>query len=163
KAAIAAAQRRASSADAQMREAQIAFGDTELRAPFDGILLERRVEIGSLAAPGAPAFILADLRNVKARFNVPDFALAEFRQDHVLTHSVASFPGETFGGRIIALNPAADLKARSFEIEVAIANRNLKLRSGMIASVNARRPDTSEPRLLVPLSALVHDPVGNQY
>jgi hypothetical protein len=33
----------------------------------------------------------------------------------------------------------------------------------MIASVSARRAETAEPRVLVPLSALVHDPVGNQY
>src|SRR5262249_24803296 len=124
KAAIAAAQRRASSAQAQMREAQIAFGDTELRAPFDSILLERRVEIGSLAAAGTPAFVLADLRSVKARFNVPDFALADFRQGQLLTLSIVAFPGETFSGRIISLNPAADPKARSFEIEVALPNRN---------------------------------------
>jgi RND family efflux transporter MFP subunit len=163
KAAIAAAQQRASSADAQMREAQIAFGDTELRAPFDGILVERRVEIGSLAAPGAPAFVLADLRSIKARFNVPDFALAEFRPGQLLSLSIAAFPDDAFNGRIIALHPAADPKARSFEIQVAIPNRNLRLRSGMIASVSARRAETTELRVLVPLSALVHDPVGNQY
>ena len=163
KAGIAAAQRRATSADAQMREAQIALEDTELRAPFDGVLLERKVEIGSLASPGIPAFVVADLRNVKARFNVPDLALIEFRLGQLVTLSVAAYPEETYSGRIISLHPAADSKARSFEIEITIPNPSLKLRSGMIASVNGRRAAEAERKVLVPLSALVHDPVANQY
>src|SRR4029453_8340256 len=47
---ITGAKQRASAAAAQAHEAEIALSDTELRAPFDGILLERRVEIGTLVS-----------------------------------------------------------------------------------------------------------------
>src|SRR5262245_49667289 len=60
-AAIAAAKQRATATAAQAQEAEIALGDTELRAPFDGILLQRYVDVGTLAAPGMPAFTVADL------------------------------------------------------------------------------------------------------
>jgi len=67
KAASAGARERMDSASAQVREAEIALGDTVLRAPFGGVLLERRIELGALVAVGTPAFTLADLRLVKGR------------------------------------------------------------------------------------------------
>ena len=64
-AAIAAAKQRATATAAQLQEADIALGDTQLRAPFDGVLLERRIDVGTLVAPGMPAFTVADLVLVK--------------------------------------------------------------------------------------------------
>jgi multidrug resistance efflux pump len=71
KASITATRDRSVSAAGQLREAQLAVGDTDLRAPLNGVLLERRVEVGTFATAGAPAFVVADLQLVKARFNVP--------------------------------------------------------------------------------------------
>jgi RND family efflux transporter MFP subunit len=163
RAGIVSANKRRETAEAQVREAQIPLGDTELRAPFDAVVLERRVELGTLAASGSPAFTLADLATLKARFNVPDFALPAFREGQSLDLSTEASSGATVHGRILSLAAAADPKARSFEIVVAVPNPGLKLRSGMIATVHA--PDTApEPaRLQVPASALVHDPAGQRY
>jgi RND family efflux transporter MFP subunit len=163
KAGIIAATKRRETAEAQMREAQIALGDTELRAPFDAVVLERRAELGTLATTGSPAFILADLATLKARFNVPDFALAEFRPGQSLDLSIDAVSGASVHGRVLSLAPAADPKARSFEIEVAIPNPGLKLRSGMIATVHAPVGAPGPVNLQVPASALVHDPTGQRY
>jgi RND family efflux transporter MFP subunit len=163
KSGIVAAAKRRETAEAQMREAQIALGDTELRAPFDAVLLERRAEIGTLATAGSPAFTLADLATLKARFNVPDFALAGFRPGQSLDLSIDAVPGASIHGRVLSLAPAADPKARSFEIEVIIPNPGLKLRSGMIATVHAPGGAPGPARLQMPASALVHDPTGQRY
>ena len=163
KAGIVAANKRRETAEAQMREAQIPLGDTELRAPFDAVLLERRAEIGTLAAAGSPAFTLADLATLKARFNVPDFGLAGFHLGQSLDVSIDAFSGASVHGRVLSLAPAADPKARSFEIEVAVPNSGLKLRSGMIATVHAPGSAPRQAMLEVPASALVHDPAGQRY
>jgi RND family efflux transporter MFP subunit len=163
RAGIAAAQKRRDSAQAQTREAEIALGDTELRAPFDAIVLERRIELGALAAAGTPAFTLADLSTLKARFSVPDFALAGFRPGQLLALSIEAFPGQDVRGRILSLAAAADPRARSFEIEVAIPNSALRLRSGMIATVRAESADSARLSVRVPVTALVHDPASNRY
>jgi RND family efflux transporter MFP subunit len=163
KAGVLAANKRRETAQAQMREAQIALGDTELRAPFDAVLLERRVELGALAATGSPAFTLADLATMKARFNVPDFALAGFRPGQSLDLAIDASPGASVRGRVLSLAAAADPKARSFEIEVTVPNPGLKLRSGMIATVHAPGSTPGPARLQVPASALVHDPTGQRY
>jgi RND family efflux transporter MFP subunit len=163
KAASVGAQQRRDSASAQVREAEIALGDTVLRAPFGGVLLERRVELGALVAAGTPAFTLADLRLVKGRFNVPDSALHSFRKGQSLDLTVDAFPGETFHGRVLSLAAAADPRVRSFEIEVSIANPGLKLRSGMIAAVQAAEAEGGPLPLQIPVDALVHDPTGDRY
>ena len=162
KAGIVTADKRRETAEAQVREAQIPLGDTELRAPFDAVMLERRVEIGTLAAAGSPAFTLADLTTLKARFNVPDFELAGFREGQSLDLSLDPFnAAANLRGRILSLAAAADPKARSFEIVVAVPNSGLKMRSGMIATVHAPGVATGHARLQVPVSALVH--VGGRY
>jgi RND family efflux transporter MFP subunit len=163
KAGIVAAQRRRETAEAQLREAEIALGDTELHAPFDAIILERRAELGALAAAGSVAFTLADLQTLKARFNVPDFALAGFRPGQSLDLEIDAFPGVVVRGRVLSLAAAADPKARSFEIEVAVPNAGLTVRSGMIATVRAAGGLRTPVRLQVPASALVHDPTGQRY
>src|SRR5262245_34461248 len=161
-AAIAAAKRRAASAAAQAHEAEIALRDTELRAPFDGILVERHVDVGTLVSPAMPAFTMADLRLVKARFSVPDTALRLFRAGQLLPVAVDAFVDEGFQGQVLSVAPAADPKSRSFEIAVAIDNPDLKLRSGMIASIRVGG-GAARQQLRIPLDALVHDPVGDQY
>ena len=159
----AAARQRAVSAAAQLREAEIALGDTELRTPFDGILLERHVDLGALVAPGTPAFTVADLRLVKALFNVPDTDLNNFRQSQSLDMTVDAFPGKIFHGRIVSIAAAADPRVRSFQIEVSIANPGLKLRSGMIATVQAGEVVLASQLVQIPIDALVYDPISGHY
>jgi multidrug efflux pump subunit AcrA (membrane-fusion protein) len=162
-ASITAAKQRATAAAAQAHEAEIALSDTELRAPFDGILLERRVDVGTLVSPATPAFTMADLRLVRAHFSVPDTALQQFRTGQLLPLTVDAFVDERFQGEVLSVAPAADPKSRSFEITVAIDNPTYKLRSGMIASIRVAGETADPHRLLIPIDALVHDPVRDRY
>jgi RND family efflux transporter MFP subunit len=162
-AGVAAASQRAAAAAAQLREARITLGDTELRAPFDAIVLERRVDVGSLVAPGAAAFTIADLHLVKARFSVPDTALHLFRTGKLLPLSVDAFANDRFEGQVLSVAPAADPKSRSFEITVTIDNPSLKLRSGMIASIRVADDAADHHQVRIPIDALVHDPTSGQY
>jgi membrane fusion protein, multidrug efflux system len=162
-AGVSAAKQRAGAAGAQAREAEIALGDTELRAPFDGVLLERRVDMGTLVSPALPAFTIADLREIKARFSAPDTALRLFHVGQVLPLTVDAFPSEGFNGQVLSVAPAADPKSRSFEITVTIGNPTLKLRSGMIASIQVGDGRSARRQLRIPIDALVHDPEREQY
>ena len=59
-------------ARALVQEAQNAVADTNLASPIDGVVLKRLVEVGSLAGPGTPGFVIADSRRVKVVFGAPD-------------------------------------------------------------------------------------------
>ncbi len=150
-------------AAAQLREAQVALDDTDLRAPFEGVLVDRKVELGTLVAAGAAAFTVADLRVVKGRFNVPDSALGDFQLGQDLEISVDALPGRRFKGRVISMAASADPRVLSFQIEVSIANADLKLRSGMIAAVELAGSREKSHPLQVPVDALVYDAIRDRY
>src|SRR5262249_49244331 len=151
------ARQRAAAAAAQLQEARIALGDTELRAPFDAVLLERHVDVGTLVSAGTPAFTIADLHVVKARFSVPDTALHLFRAGQRLTAPVDASPNDPFRGQVLSVAPAAAPKARSFEIAVAIDTPASRLRAGMIASTHVADEGADRHQVRIPLDALVHD------
>src|SRR5262249_30836388 len=113
-AGLTAANERTAAAGAQVHEAEIALGDTDLRAPFDAIRLERRIDVGTLVSPATAAFVLADMRRMKARFAAPDTALRLIRAGEILPVLVDAFPNERFQGRVLSIAPAADPRSRSF-------------------------------------------------
>jgi multidrug efflux system membrane fusion protein len=115
--------------------AHSALRDTDLTAPFAGVVLEKRVERGALAAPGSVAFTLGDVRSVKAVFGVPDTIVRTLKPGEPLTLTTEALPGRPFTGRVTAVSPAADPQTRTFSIEVTIANADTALKPGMIATV----------------------------
>jgi RND family efflux transporter MFP subunit len=59
--------------EATSAQAQAALGDKAIRAPFDGVVLDRFIEVGQIAAPNAPLIRVADPTELRIRFDVPQF------------------------------------------------------------------------------------------
>jgi RND family efflux transporter MFP subunit len=59
--------------EANSAQAQAALGDKAVRAPFDGVVLERFIEVGLMAAPNAPLIRVVDNSELRIRFDVPQF------------------------------------------------------------------------------------------
>ncbi|WP_428565119.1 MAG: efflux RND transporter periplasmic adaptor subunit [Solidesulfovibrio sp. DCME] len=140
----------------QIEEAAIQLRDCVLRAPLDATVLARAIEKGSLVSPGALAFTLGDLSMVKAVFGVPDYILRQVKLGDAVPVRVEALGGETFHGVVSAVSPSADPKSRVFDVEVRIANPELRLRDGMIASATLAGDVAS--KLVLPISAVVRDP-----
>jgi RND family efflux transporter MFP subunit len=126
---------RIASARAQHEMAEIGLRDTALVAPSSGIILERKIEIGSLVGAGTLGFVLADVTSVKAIFGVPDSHVSRLRLGQPLAVTTEAFRGNGFAGRVTAISPSADPQSRVFDIEVSIPNTDGRLRPGMIGAV----------------------------
>jgi multidrug efflux system membrane fusion protein len=159
----AAIERRMAAADDQVREAEIALGDTELKAPIDGTVLSRPVEVGSLAGPGTLGVVLGDTGSVKAVFGVPDAVVARLRLGQTLAIRTDSIPGADFPGRITRIAPAADARSRLFEVELFVSNRANQLRPGMIATVTLFDSGPRQRVPVLPLTAIVPSKTEHQY
>ena len=149
---------RVESARASVALARISLGDTALRSPFAGLVIERQVERGALVAPGSVGFVLADVRSVKAQFGVPDADIAKLHVGAPLVVTSDAIQGHEFAGSVTALSPAADPQTRVFTVEVTIANPDRRLKPGMIATVAMNQPaggDRRDARASVPLAAVV--------
>jgi RND family efflux transporter MFP subunit len=143
RAALDSAESRLTAAQAETKLAEIALHDTELTAPLDGIVLERRVERGALVAPGAVGFVVGNLRSVKAVFGVPDMIAGQMTLGMPLPIRTDALPNRAFPGRITAVSPAADPQSRVFSIEVTVPNQDDALRPGMVATVEVQHPGAS--------------------
>ncbi len=150
-----------SNAKASLAEAQTALDDSSLRAPFDGWIIRRTVDLGALVGPTSPVFTIADTRSVRAIFGVPDNAMGRIKLGQEQTISTDALPDE-FSGRVSAISPAADPKSRVYSVEVTIPNPHNQLKSGMIASLALGGQILPTNVLSVPLSAVIRDPQNPQ-
>jgi RND family efflux transporter MFP subunit len=167
KAQISMTQARIKTAAAQTAEASIPLGDTELKASMSAVLLQRKVEVGTLVAAGTVGFTLADTTNVKAVFGVttnvkavfgvPDLALRSLHLGDTLNITTDAVAGTEFPGHISRISPSADQNSHVFEIEVMIPNPTDLLKPGMVASLEVIEGGAAglETAVVVPLTAIV--------
>jgi RND family efflux transporter MFP subunit len=143
-------------AKAAQRQAQLSLSDSELEAPLSGFILARNLDVGTLASPSAVAFTIVDVNAVKAMFGVPEDVINLVHLGQLLTLQLQNDAAQ-YSGRVTSISPSADARSRVFAIEVTLANRQNKLKPGMIASVElGGKREASQPS--VPLSAIVPYP-----
>src|SRR5215467_11457356 len=115
-------------AKATLAQAETALGDSSLRAPFDGWVVKRNVELGALVGPSTASFTVADTRSVRAVFGVPDNAMSKVKLGQRQAILTDVFP-QSFQGQVTAISPSADPKSRVYSVEVTIPNPKNQLRA----------------------------------
>jgi RND family efflux transporter MFP subunit len=163
KSQIEVVQARSRGAETVVQETMIPLQDTELKAPLNGLVLQKSVERGTLVSPGKTGFVVADTSSVKAAFGVPDISVPEIKLGSNLSVETETMPGREFQGQITSVFPAADPKSRTFNVEVTIPNPKYLLRPGMIVSLRVGSKEDVPSQPVVPLNAVVNsktDPNG---
>ena len=142
------------SAQAELSRARDVLADTEVRAPFAGIISEKRVTLGEQVAPGTVLFRLADLKTVKVliRISADDVG---FLQSGAEAHVTVKALPEPLQGRVEHIGPRADTETRTFPVEVLVENRGPRqLLPGMFA--RASIPVRSYPQaILIPRASVL--------
>ncbi len=157
------AQAQVEGALAKLEQANLNLAYCAVTPPLDGVIIERKIEVGSLATPGSVAFVLADISSVKVLFGVPDVLLRDVRPGQKLTVSTQSFGDERFAGIVTQIAPAANTRTRIFEVEITVQNPGGRLRPGMIATLDLTPQGGEKTAVMAPLSAIVRsrlDPAG---
>jgi RND family efflux transporter MFP subunit len=150
-----AASARADGARVRVDEAHTMLEDTSIKAPIDGVVLHRQVEIGTLAAPGVIAFSLADTDTMKVVFGVPDTVRGLLELGATQTVTTEAFAGVKWHGRVTRIASTADSKTRLFDVEVTIDNAAQKLKTGMVAALQLSGAHAAGSVAVLPLSAVV--------
>lgn len=144
----------AAAARAELARARKALADTQVRAPFAGVISEKVVTEGEQVTPGAVLFRLADIGAVKVLVRVPTDDIGLLHPGAVAEVRVTGFP-EAFKGRVAHVGPQADTATRTFPVEILVTSTGPKrLLPGMFAS--ARIPVRSySAAILIPRSSVV--------
>lgn len=128
------------------------LGDTEVRAPFDGIIAKRLVNAGEYVRTGTPLFHIVQTMPLKFTAAVPERYATAVRSG--MTISIMSASGGTATGTIRRMGPLVDQQSRSFTIEAEVPNRGRLLTAGSFATATLTIP-LKQQIVTVPEAALV--------
>ena len=131
----AVAAHQAASAQAALLRQQV--GDSTLRSPVDGIIAEKRTDVGARLGDGGVAFVVVQLSPLKLRFAVPERYLGRINPGDRVTATVDPYPNEKFEGTVKTIGGVIDPKTRTMFAEAEFANRDGRLRPGLFARVEA--------------------------
>ncbi len=127
---------------------------TVIRAPFAGVLDERRVDIGAMVSPGTPVARLVDLDPIKVVSGVPERYAADISLGDEAVVQFEVLDGGPFTARIRYVGATVDPGNRTFPIEVALSNPRGLIKPQMVANMAVTRR-TVEGAIVVPQDALV--------
>jgi len=127
-------------------------GYAVLRAPQDGVISRRLVEVGQVVAAGQTVFTLAADGEREVLISLPEQSFGRFKIGQAVAVELWTQPDQRFPGRIRELSPAADPRSRTFATRIAFAGGKVPAELGQSARVFIQTGQTVA--LSVPLSAL---------
>ena len=157
RAAEEAARAQAAAARAQLELSETKLAKAVLRAPIDGVISKRTVNVGdyveNMGNP-PPMFRIVDARILELVASVPSARIAELKVGQRLDFSSDALPGQEFAGQVSFVNPAADEATRTVKVKVEVPNEAGALKPGLF--VRGRIFTGSRAGVVVlPRSALV--------
>ena len=160
---VAQAQAQAAQAKASVDVAQVNLDHTVIKAPIDGVVVARSVDVGQTVAASLQApviFLIAnDLTRMQVLANIDEADVGQLGPDSKVSFTVDAYPSETFKGRIsqLRLAPQTVQNVVTYTAVIDVANPDLKLKPGMTANVNVVTAQKSDV-LAVPAAALRYRP-----
>lgn len=145
-------------ADVAALQAQIA--KKQVRAPFDGRVGIRLVNVGQFVARGRALLPLQKLDPIYVNFSIPQQQLAALSVGQKVAVVIDAFEGHPFPAQITAINSEVDAATRNISVQATLANPNEQLRAGMFARVEVEMPQ-AESLVVVPATAIAYASYGN--
>ena len=148
-----------SNANLQVAQARLALAKAtaarlKILAPFDGIVGIRLVNVGDYLKDGADIVNIEDIDAIFVDFRLPERFQAKVTRGQTAMLDVDALPGRKYSAKIQAIDPLIDANGRSVGVRGCIDNRQLQLRPGMFARVNAVFGVREDARI-VPEEAIV--------
>jgi membrane fusion protein (multidrug efflux system) len=129
-----------------------------IRAPFDGVITARNVNLGAYVGPGGkgtdPLFVLQDQQRLRLVVSVPESYTGDLSKKNEVTFTIKSLPNQKFTAKIKRLAGALDEKLRSERLEMDVYNTSKRLLPHMFAEVNVPLP-AKDSTFIVPKTAVV--------
>lgn len=145
-------------AQARLLEAEASQSYLQLTAPFDGVVVERRVDPGHLVQPtGPPLLVIAHVQTVRVWVAVPEMEAAQVDVGDPLTLEVPALAGREFPGQVTRTSFALTEANRTLLAIADLKNPQGVLRPGMYATARIVLQQKADV-LTLPLSAVARQP-----
>lgn len=145
---------------AQARNLRLVIEKKTIRAPFDGRIGIRQVDLGEYVEPGDPIVRLEALDSILVDFPVPQRSIGLVRVGQSLIINVDAYPGIDFSGTVTAVSPQVRSQTRDVRIEGSVDNGSRQLLPGMFAEIGIQL--TQKDRVVtLPQSTITYSPYGD--
>jgi len=136
----------------------------EIRAPFDGVVSSRNVNLGAYVGPSGkgsefPLFTIQQQKHLRLVISVPELYTGYLKAGDEVTFTVKSQPDMLFTAKVKRLSGALDQRLRSERVEMDVPNLTKKLLPGMVADVSMPLPANAST-FTVPKTAIVDSAEG---
>ncbi len=131
-----------------------------IRAPFSGLAGIRQVDLGEYLEAGRPIVSLQALDPIYVDYTLAERYLTRVKPGQTINVKLDAVPGESFTGKVTAVNSSVDTRTRTIKIRAMLDNPDNVLRPGMFATIETY---TDEPQvvLTVPRTAISFNTYGN--
>ena len=146
-------------AQASLNQAQVNLSHTIIRAPIDGVVIARNVNIGQTVAASMQApvlFVIAqDLREMQVNASIDESDIGKIQMQQPVKFRVDAYPNDTFTGTVsqVRLQPVVEQNVVSYVTVINVPNPDLKLKPGMTAAVTVETARADDV-IKVPTAAL---------
>jgi membrane fusion protein (multidrug efflux system) len=147
-------------AESKVKQKEGIVQHKEVRAPFDGQLGIRQVNVGQMIKEGQQVVALTALDPVYVDFALPEKRMPQLAPGLEVHVRTEAFPDREFVGKLTAINSAVDAGTRNVILQATLDNHEKLLRPGMFAKVDVVLP-SKEPVLAVPATAIAYAPYGD--
>jgi membrane fusion protein, multidrug efflux system len=155
-----AAEARAQQAHAAVAALQATIAKKVIRAPFDGRISIRQVEVGQILSAGTPIASLQSVTPIYADFWMPQQAIAELKSGQRVTLRTDTFPDSKWDGEVTTVNPEVDVSTRNVRVRATFPNADGRLRPGMFANVEVVSGQKTQT-VVIPATAVLFAPYGD--
>lgn len=150
----------AATTQAQAEAQRALIAQKTIRAPFDGVLGIRKVNLGQYLNPGDPIVSLQALDPIHVDFTLPEQRMNEVAIGAPVRLEVDAQAGQSFEAKVSAIEPSVDANTRNFKVRASLANPGGALRPGTFGRVGFDLGQASDV-VVVPQTAVSFNPYGN--
>jgi cobalt-zinc-cadmium efflux system membrane fusion protein len=134
----------------------------EIRAPFQGIVVESSAVTGEIATTDKPIFAVADMERLWLTIDVYEADIARVEKGQRVKFRVEGMPGQNFSGKVMAIGSEVNDKTRTVPVFADIKNSQNLLRTNMFGQAEITVKPV-EPKLLIPKDAIHSDDDGHLF
>ncbi len=146
--------------NANMKRTQALIGQKLIKAPFDGELGIRQINVGDYVTAGATIVTLTDLKSLYVNFSLPEQAFPKLSIGQKVLLNADPLPGRDFEATISTIEPQISADTRAVKVQATLDNRERALRPGMFANVRVVLPPQPNT-LTVPETAIDYTVYGD--
>jgi membrane fusion protein (multidrug efflux system) len=134
--------------------AALTLRESEIRAPFSGVVSARYIKVGNAIQPNSAAFKVTQMDTLHAHIYVPERDIQKLAPKQTASMTLDAWPEKSFKGSILRVNPVVDAATGTVKVTVAMTGGQKELKPGMFGRIEILY-DRRDAAVLVPKDAVL--------